>query len=228
MARDAARPGLKWMGAGNDSWGRQTIFTNIPAGRGRQMTVLTNSFSAEYGGSTGSVVNIVTKSGGNSYHGSFALWRPSGPEASLAGFTSSNATSGNDLTNDTLVQGVHQSRARSARKDSRSFFWERSTAARTGVTSNLSPGPRKLHGPRLDWLPTCGSTIISRKRTNFFPRQRRRVLRHQPQWHRRRQPASHSGPHLPSTHLLRQLGDNAVFSPIWSTAFASSFNSLHR
>jgi hypothetical protein len=90
-----------------DSWGRQTIFTNIPAVAVGEMSVLTNSFSAEYGGSTGSVVNIVTKSGGNQYHGqAFGLWRPSGPEASLSGFTAGNAANGNDITNDTLGQGA--------------------------------------------------------------------------------------------------------------------------
>src|SRR5581483_10395096 len=50
---------------GNDSWGRQTIFTNLPLAAVGEMDVLTNAFSAEYGGSTGSVVNIITKSGGN-------------------------------------------------------------------------------------------------------------------------------------------------------------------
>ncbi|MBV9403914.1 MAG: TonB-dependent receptor, partial [Acidobacteriaceae bacterium] len=54
---------------GNDSWGRQTIFSNIPLAAVQEMDVLTNAFSAEYGGSTGSVVNIVTKSGGNDFHG---------------------------------------------------------------------------------------------------------------------------------------------------------------
>ena len=54
---------------GNDSWGRQTIFTNIPLAAVQEMDVLTNAFSAEYGGSTGSVVNIITKSGGNQLHG---------------------------------------------------------------------------------------------------------------------------------------------------------------
>jgi len=49
---------------GNDSWGRQTIFTNIPVAAVQELTVLTNSFSTEYGASTGSVVNIVTRSGG--------------------------------------------------------------------------------------------------------------------------------------------------------------------
>lgn len=90
---------------GNDSWGRQTIFTNIPLAGVEEMDVLTNAFSAEYGGSTGSVINIVTRSGGGQLHGE-ALYagRPSAAEAALSGFTRTNALSGNDLTNDTLNQ----------------------------------------------------------------------------------------------------------------------------
>src|SRR5215475_538034 len=49
---------------GNDSWGRQTIFTNIPLTAVSEMTVLANAFSAEYGATTGGVVNVVTKTGG--------------------------------------------------------------------------------------------------------------------------------------------------------------------
>ncbi len=90
---------------GNDSWGRQTIFSNIPRSAVLEMGVLANAFSAEYGGGTGSVINIITKSGGSKYHGELMeLWRPSGSEASLAGFTVANAASGNDITNDTLGQ----------------------------------------------------------------------------------------------------------------------------
>ena len=48
-----------------DMWGRQTIFSNIPLMAVDEMNVLTNAFSAEYGAGTGSVVNIVTRSGGN-------------------------------------------------------------------------------------------------------------------------------------------------------------------
>ena len=92
---------------GNDTWGRQTIFSNIPLAAAEEITVLTNAFSAEYGGSTGSVVNIVTKSGGSQFHGELLeLWRPSSTEAALSGFTSANAASGNDLTNDTLGQSA--------------------------------------------------------------------------------------------------------------------------
>ena len=56
----------------NDMWGRQTIFTNIPLMAVDEMAVLTSSFSAEYGASTGSVVNIVTRSGGDKFHGQAA------------------------------------------------------------------------------------------------------------------------------------------------------------
>jgi hypothetical protein len=62
---------------------------------------------ATQNGGTGSVVNNVTKSGGNEYHGEILeLWRPAGPAAALAGFTAKNAASGNDLTNDTLDQSA--------------------------------------------------------------------------------------------------------------------------
>ena len=68
----------------NDSWGRQTLFTNIPLAAVQEMSVLENAFSAEYGGSTGSVVNIITKAGGNQLHGDvMELWRPSATEAAL-------------------------------------------------------------------------------------------------------------------------------------------------
>jgi hypothetical protein len=88
-----------------DLWGRQTIFTNLPLMSVGEMTVLSNSFSAQFGGSTGSVVNIVTRTGGDRLHGQLLeLWRPAATEASLAGFTAANAASGNDITSDVLGQ----------------------------------------------------------------------------------------------------------------------------
>jgi hypothetical protein len=90
---------------GNDSWGRQTIFSNIPRDAVLEMGILTNGFSAEYGGSTGSVINIITKSGGNKLHGEvMELWRPAETAAALAGFTTANASSGNDISSDSLGQ----------------------------------------------------------------------------------------------------------------------------
>jgi hypothetical protein len=92
---------------GNDSWGRQTTFSSLPLTSLQEMTVLSNAFSAEFGGSTGSVVNIVTKSGTSEFHGdALELWRPSQTSAALAGFTAANATTGNAITSDQLGQSA--------------------------------------------------------------------------------------------------------------------------
>src|SRR4029077_13915091 len=56
---------------GNDSWGRQTVFTNLPLASVQEMTVLENAFSAEYGATTGGVVNIVTRTGRPKDQGDF-------------------------------------------------------------------------------------------------------------------------------------------------------------
>jgi Carboxypeptidase regulatory-like domain/TonB dependent receptor len=89
----------------NDSWGRQTQFSNMPETSIQEMTILENVFTAEYGGGVGSAINIITKTGGNKLHGELLeLWRPSETEAALSGFNSTNAASGNDWTNDTLGQ----------------------------------------------------------------------------------------------------------------------------
>lgn len=92
---------------GNDTWGRQTTFNTLPLMSLQEMTVLSNAFSAEYGGSTGSVVNIVTKPGTSDFHGeAVEVWRPAATAAALSGFTSTNAPNGNALTSDTLGQSA--------------------------------------------------------------------------------------------------------------------------
>ncbi len=95
-------------GAGaNEAWGRQSIFTNIPLDAVGEITVLENAFAADTGFGEGAVMNIVTRTGGDRFHGDgLALWRPSGPEAALSGFSRTNAASGNDITRDTLAQGA--------------------------------------------------------------------------------------------------------------------------
>lgn len=90
--------------SGNDSWGRQTLFTNVPLASVQEMTVLENSFSAEYGSTMGGVVSVVTKSGGSQYHGEvLGAFRPSDTAATLSGFTPTNVN-GNSITSDSLRQ----------------------------------------------------------------------------------------------------------------------------
>lgn len=60
-------------GTGDDAWGRQTIFTNVPLGAIQELTVLTNSFSAQYGRTTGSAINLITRTGTNDFHGDLSL-----------------------------------------------------------------------------------------------------------------------------------------------------------
>jgi hypothetical protein len=93
--------------SGVDLWGRQTLFTNLPLESVQEMQVLTNAFSAEYGGTTGGVVNIVTRPGGNSYHGDVvALFRPADLGAALSGYTHATAPNGNAITGDSLKQSA--------------------------------------------------------------------------------------------------------------------------
>jgi hypothetical protein len=128
---------------GNDSWGQQTIFTNIPKMAVDEMTVLTNGFSVQYGAGTGSVVNIVTRSGENALHGELLeLWRPAGTQAALSGFSSSNASSGNDVTSDTLGQTAAALGGKIGSDDKTHFFlageFSREDRA-SPVTSPLAP-----------------------------------------------------------------------------------------
>jgi len=127
-----------------DLWGRQTIFTNLPLMALDQMTILTNSFSAEYGASTGSVVNVVTRSGGDRLHGQLLeLWRPMGAQAHLAGFTSSNATTGDELTSDVFGQTAASLSGSFSGSHGLHYFaaaeFNREAKA-SPITSPLSPG----------------------------------------------------------------------------------------
>ncbi|MEO8360080.1 MAG: TonB-dependent receptor [Vicinamibacteria bacterium] len=67
-------------GASNDEgWGRQTAITTVPLGAVREITVLSNAFSSEYGWTSGPALNIVTKSGANALHGeAIVMARPGG------------------------------------------------------------------------------------------------------------------------------------------------------
>ena len=68
--------------SGNDDWGRQSIFTNLPFSTIQEFAVITNPVSAEFGRTAGNVVNIVTKSGTNDVRGdALFMVRPSGIQA---------------------------------------------------------------------------------------------------------------------------------------------------
>lgn len=57
-------------GAENVDLFTATIGQNIPLDSIQEFSVLTNNFTAEFGRASGGVVNLVTKSGSNSFHGS--------------------------------------------------------------------------------------------------------------------------------------------------------------
>jgi Carboxypeptidase regulatory-like domain/TonB dependent receptor len=154
-----------------DMWGRQTIFTNIPLMAVDEMSVLTNAFTPEYGGGTGSVVNIITPSGGNNYHGQLLeLWRPAATEASLSGFTTANAASGNDITSDILGQTA-AAISGPLLSDKMHFFlageWNREAKA-SPVTSPLAPG--SFVGHYRDWLGLLRLDHQINNRNNAFLR----------------------------------------------------------
>jgi hypothetical protein len=135
---------------GNDSWGRQTIFTNIPEEGVEEMTVLANSFSAEYGGSTGSVVNIVTKSGGEKMHGDvLVLYRPGNLGAQYYVIGGGAAvTSGNQIASDQLNQTAASIGGSLFDKNPLHYFFagEFSQQRRGSlVTSTLDPGVFQGH-----------------------------------------------------------------------------------
>lgn len=155
-----------------DLWGRQTIFTNLPVETLDEMDILTSPFSAEYGGSAGSAVNIVTKSGGNQYHGSVVgNFRPSATAADLWGFTSGTATSGNQLTSDELYQPAFTFGGPIGSDDRTHFFtageytWENKVSP---ITNALEPGV--FEGKYRDWMAVARLDHELDNKNNLFLR----------------------------------------------------------
>ena len=164
---------------GNDSWGRQTIFTNVPEEAVQEMAILTQSFSAAYGASTGSVLNIVTKSGGDVLHGDILqLYRPADIQARLAGFSAATATSGNQISGDQLEQTAGSLSGRLLKNDPTHFFFagEFSRERRTSSVNAtaLTPGAFVGHyrdavtDTRLDRQFTSSNNAFLRIGTDDF------------------------------------------------------------
>ncbi|MGA8529235.1 MAG: carboxypeptidase regulatory-like domain-containing protein, partial [Acidobacteriaceae bacterium] len=139
---------------GNDMWGRQTIFTNVPLDAVREMTVLDNAFAADYGFGEGAVVNVLTRMGTRDFHGDvLGLWRPSDPEAKLSGFSSTTATSGNDIANDTLDQGAATASGPLTRSGSTVFLASGEYSYQDRASPVISPlAPGNFIGHYRDWL----------------------------------------------------------------------------
>ncbi|HEX3985099.1 MAG TPA: carboxypeptidase regulatory-like domain-containing protein [Acidobacteriaceae bacterium] len=139
---------------GNDMWGRQTIFTNVPLDAVGEMTVLDNAFAADYGFGEGAVVNVVTRTGTRDFHGDvLGLWRPSGPEAELSGFSPTTATSGNDITNDTLDQGAGTLSGPLTRSGGTLFLASGEYSYQDRASPVISPlAPGNFIGHYRDWL----------------------------------------------------------------------------
>jgi hypothetical protein len=156
--------------SGNDSWGRQTIFSTIPVLAVEEMKILTSAFSAEYGGNTGSVVNIITRSGGNRFHAELMeLWRPSSTTADLSGFNAATATSGNQITEDSLGQTALSVSGPIGRARGTQFFasGEYSRQNRTSpVTSPVAPGA--FVGHYRGWLAFLRVDHQINERNNLF------------------------------------------------------------
>ena len=71
---------------GDEPWGRQTMFTTLPMSAVQEMNVLSNAFSAEFGWTSSTGINIVTKAGTNDVHGdALFLGRPGGLQATSFG-----------------------------------------------------------------------------------------------------------------------------------------------
>ena len=155
---------------GNDSWGRQTIFTNVPQLAVQEMTVLENAFSSEFGATTGGVVNIVTKSGGDRYHADLlGLWRPNATSAKLAGFTATSATSGNQVVSDSLGQmSATVSGPVADIRNTHFFFAGEYSRENRGspVTSPVSPGV--FVGHYADWMTFLKLDHQINQKNNLF------------------------------------------------------------
>ena len=153
-----------------DMWGRQTFMTNLPIESIAEMQVITNAFSAEYGFTTGGVVNIVTPSGSDKFHGDlFGLYRPAATSASYSGYTAANPANGNQITGDLLKQGGFMLSGPLFSKTH--FFLNGEYSAENRTSPVISPvAPQGFVGHYRGWLGTARFDHEFNARNNGFLR----------------------------------------------------------
>jgi hypothetical protein len=200
---------------GDDSWGRQTLFTNVPLASVEEMTVLENSFSAEYGSSMGGVVNVVTKSGGNQYHGEvLGAFRPADTAATLSGFTPTNVN-GNSITSDSLKQFSAALGGPLGHAERTHFFlsgeytWEDRTSP---ISNKVAPG--SFEGHYRGWLGLARIDHQINEENNLFFRSSADAF------HDTNPNGAVGGNNLPTVDRIfkrrtysQELGETAVLSP---------------
>ena len=192
----------------DDSWGRQSIFTNLPIETVAEMTVLTYALSAEYGRSVGGVINVITRSGTSQIEGAAtATYRPAELEAK-APVTQVEA-------NDVLKQGNVLLSGPIA--GTTYFFLDgqyTDQTRRSGITSSLGGAPSSYDG-------TYRDTDFFGKLDHDFSDSNRATLRFSlQQFHDTNPQDAVGGLNLPSTaRVFRrdtysgQLADSAVLTP---------------
>ena len=214
-------------GANNDEgWGRQTMLATVPIGAIQEMSVLSNAFSAEFGWTAGPALNIVTKSGTNALHGEvLCMGRPGDAQAktfSTKGFcapsvasctTPSTLTAINPADVPDVLEQFSGSIGRAAREGQDLLLRHRRLHAAGSHDVPLADaavvrasGRRQ---PRLRGQLPAGARSTARLDHKHLaepdvdvPRQRRSLLRHQPERRRRRHQRAERGP-----QVLAPLGD---------------------
>lgn len=201
-----------------DAWARQTLFTNIPLEAIQEMHVMENAFSPEYGFGLGGVVNIVTRSGGDRFHGDLlGLWRPSSLGAKLSGFTNQSAGTGNDITNDKLQQYAGSISGPMPRGGKTHFFIASQGSMEdrgSPVTSPIDPGV--FVGHYRSWL------LFYRLDRKLGERNQMMVRGDVDRFYDTNPNGAVGGNNLPSVDRIfrkrtysQVVGDTTVFSPSW-------------
>jgi len=166
---------------GDEPWGRQTMFSTVPIGAVQEMQILSNAFSSEFGWTSGTAVNLVTKSGTNVPHGEVLYEdRPGGLQKSTAGAGATtiapadvpdalhqiSAAAGGPITPDrtfAFAAGDY------TRQDRTAFFASSvPPPLLNGIGSYVGNYRQGLVDARIDHKLSAGSTLMARVNVDRF------------------------------------------------------------